>query len=75
MGLRLKTKTTRSSHPRSFRIGFLLISLAMEGGAVFHSYKNEPKAITKNIGNIIAIAWIAFQFLLTLGIIAIILTR
>lgn len=44
----------------------LIGSLVLEVYPVVRSFKKEPKAVTKTIGNIIALMWSAFQGLLTL---------
>ncbi len=44
----------------------LIVSLALEIYPVVRSFSKEPKAITKTIGNIIALLWSAFQGLLTI---------
>ncbi|MDG6224814.1 MAG: hypothetical protein QCI82_04790 [Candidatus Thermoplasmatota archaeon] len=48
----------------------LIISLIMEVAPIVYSIKNEPKAINKMIGNILALCWSAFQFIITIGFIA-----
>ena len=48
--------------------GILAISLALEFGSVYFSHRNDSGSVTKNVGNILALSWAAFQSLITVGI-------
>lgn len=48
--------------------GILMISLVLEFGSVYFSHRNDPKSITRSVGNILALIWAGFQSLITIGI-------